>query len=165
KVIRTDEMRFRQVLTNLVGNALKFTDKGGVSIQVTMCRDKPFLAVEVRDTGLGIPPEKHSEIFQEFVQADSRHARTFGGSGLGLAISKRLVETMGGEIGMVSETGQGSTFRFSLPAIVVTQAPAETAPLQGRRIGIVGHNKVLKDGLRFQIETLGGEVVSLSGLK
>ncbi|HWF65026.1 MAG TPA: ATP-binding protein [Rhizomicrobium sp.] len=165
KVIRTDEMRLRQVLTNLVGNALKFTEKGGVCIQVGMSRDKPFLAVEVRDTGLGIPPEKHGEIFQEFVQADSRHARKFGGSGLGLAISKRLVETMGGEIGMASGTGSGSTFRFSLPAIVVTQAPAETAPLQGRRIGIVGHNKVLKDGLRFQIETLGGEVVSLSGLK
>ncbi|HXR94719.1 MAG TPA: ATP-binding protein, partial [Rhizomicrobium sp.] len=165
KVIRTDEMRFRQVLTNLVGNALKFTDKGGVSIQVTMCRDKPFLAVEVRDTGLGIPPEKHSEIFQEFVQADSRHARTFGGSGLGLAISKRLVETMGGEIGMVSETGQGSTFRFILPAIVAEPAAAAAAPLKGKCLAIVGHNKVLKDGLRLQIEALGGEVLPLSDLR
>jgi CheY-like chemotaxis protein len=153
------------VLTNLVGNALKFTEKGGVLVQVGMARDKPFLTVEVRDTGLGIPPEKHGEIFQEFVQADSRHARKFGGSGLDLAISKRLVETMGGEIGIASASGGGSTFRFSLPAIVVTPAPALAAPLQGKRIAIVGHNKVLKDGLRLQIETLGGEVVSLSGLK
>ena len=165
KAIRVDEMRFRQVLTNLVGNGLKFTETGGVCIQVGMSPDKPFLAVEVRDTGLGIPPEKHGEIFREFVQADSRHARKFGGSGLGLAICKRLVETMGGEISMASGTGTGSTFRFSLPAIVVTPAPAATLPLQGKRIAIVGHNKVLKDGLRLQIETLGGEVVSLSGLK
>ncbi|HUO02662.1 MAG TPA: ATP-binding protein, partial [Rhizomicrobium sp.] len=118
RAIRTDEMRLRQVLTNLAGNALKFTAQGGVCIHLAMAegRGKPFLAVEVRDTGVGVPVEKRQDIFQEFVQADSRHARTFGGSGLGLAISKRLVETMGGEIGMVSRPGNGSTFRFTLPA-------------------------------------------------
>ena len=164
RVIRTDEMRLRQVLTNLVGNALKFTDKGGVCVQVGMERngERPFLAVEVRDTGMGVPPEKRREIFQEFVQADPRHARSFGGAGLGLAISKRLVETMGGEIGITSETGSGSTFRFTLPAIAVKPAPAQGAPLKGRFIAIIGHNKVLKEGLRLQIETLGGEVLSLS---
>jgi signal transduction histidine kinase/CheY-like chemotaxis protein len=167
KTIRTDEMRLRQVLTNLVGNALKFTEKGGVCIQLAMdrVREKPVLAVEVRDTGVGVPLEKRQDIFEEFVQADSRHARTFGGSGLGLAISKRLVETMGGEIGMTSGSGNGSTFRFTLPALVVKPAPAEAAPLTGRRIAIVGHNKVLKEGLRLQIEALGGEVLALSGLE
>ena len=114
--------------------------------------------VEVRDTGVGVPLEKRQDIFQEFVQADSRHARTFGGSGLGLAISKRLVETMGGEIGMTSGSGTGSTFWFTLPALVVKPPPAEAAPLKGRCIAIVGHNKVLKEGLRLQIEALGGEV-------
>ncbi|HEX4104978.1 MAG TPA: ATP-binding protein [Rhizomicrobium sp.] len=166
KTIRTDEMRLRQIFTNLAGNALKFTEKGGVCIHVAMDqgRDKPFLAVEVRDTGVGIPAEKRQDIFQEFVQADSRHARTFGGSGLGLAISKRLVETMGGEIGITSGSGNGSTFRFTLPALVVKPAPAEALPLKGRCVAIVGHNKVLKDGLRLQIESLGGEVLSLSDM-
>jgi signal transduction histidine kinase/CheY-like chemotaxis protein len=167
KTIRTDEMRLRQVLTNLVGNALKFTEKGGVCIQLAMdrVREKPVLVVEVRDTGVGVPLEKRQDIFQEFVQADSRHARTFGGSGLGLAISKRLVETMGGEIGITSGSGSGSTFRFTLPALVVKPAPAEAGPLKGRCIAIVGHNKVLKEGLRLQIEALGGEVLALSGLE
>jgi len=166
KIIRTDEMRLRQVLTNLVGNALKFTERGGVCIQLAMdrVREKPVLAVEVRDTGVGVPLEKRQDIFQEFVQADSRHARTFGGAGLGLAISKRLVETMGGEIGMTG-SGNGSTFRFTLPALVVKPPPAEAAPLKDRCIAIVGHNKVLKEGLRLQIEFLGGEVLALSGLE
>jgi signal transduction histidine kinase/CheY-like chemotaxis protein len=166
KTIRTDEMRLRQIFTNLAGNALKFTERGGVCIQVEMDhgRDKPFLAVEVRDTGVGIPAEKRQEIFQEFVQADSRHARTFGGSGLGLAISKRLVETMGGEIGISASTSNGSTFRFTLPALVVKPAPAEALPLKGRCVAIIGHNKVLKEGLRLQIESLGGEVLLLSDL-
>ena len=167
KAIRTDEMRLRQVLTNLVGNALKFTAHGGVCIHVAMDEnpDKSFLAVEVRDTGVGIPAEKRQDIFQEFVQADSRHARTFGGTGLGLAISKRLVETMGGEIGIVSRPGNGSIFRFTLPAIVVKPAPFDAQPLKGRAIALVSHNKVLKEGLRLQIESLGGEVLSLSALQ
>src|SRR5579863_10509682 len=96
--IRADEGRLRQVLTNLVGNAVKFTERGGVCVEVKPERD--FLRFEVRDTGVGVPPAKRQEIFQEFVQADSSHARKFGGTGLGLAISKRLVDTMGGQIGV-----------------------------------------------------------------
>jgi len=164
RAIRTDEMRLRQVLTNLVGNAVKFTEKGGVGIHLAMTERnaKPFLIVEVRDTGMGIPPEKRQQVFQEFVQADARHARTFGGSGLGLAIAKRLVETMGGEIAITSGTGQGSIFRFTLPAIVVQAADHGFAPLKDKCIAIVSHNKVLKEGLQLQIEALGGEIVSLS---
>ncbi|HEY4972532.1 MAG TPA: ATP-binding protein, partial [Steroidobacteraceae bacterium] len=92
RVIRTDEVRFRQVLTNLVGNAVKFTEKGGICVEIkqTRSKDGTFLRVEVRDTGVGVPIQKRQDIFQEFVQADSSHARKFGGSGLGLAISKRL---------------------------------------------------------------------------
>ena len=109
RVIRIDEIRFRQVLTNLMGNAVKFTEKGGVCVQVKLFdgRDRTFIRVEVRDTGVGVPKEKRQEIFQEFVQADSSHARKFGGSGLGLAISKRLVDAMGGEIGMDPEQESG----------------------------------------------------------
>jgi len=161
QAIRTDEVRLRQVLINLVGNAVKFTEQGGVTVMVTMTPDRAFLRVEVQDTGLGVPPDKQQDIFQEFVQADSRHARNFGGSGLGLAISKRLVEAMGGEIGVEPGWERGSAFRFTLPAAIVRHASHE-APLKGKNIAIVSHNKVLKQGLGLQIESLGGDVVKLS---
>ena len=166
KAIRIDEVRFRQVLTNLMGNAVKFTEKGGICVLVKMFegRDRDFLRVEVHDTGVGVPSHKRQEIFQEFVQADSSHARKFGGSGLGLAISKRLVEAMDGEIGIDQGPENGSIFWFVLPAIVVEAADLEDAPLRGRRIAIVSRNKVLRDGLRLQIETQGGESVNFSHL-
>jgi PAS domain S-box-containing protein len=159
KAIRIDEVRFRQVLTNLMGNAVKFTEWGGVCVFVKTFEDRNrnFLRVEVCDTGVGVPSHKRQEIFQEFVQADSSHARKFGGSGLGLAISRRLVEAMGGEIGIDPSPENGSTFWFTLPAIVVEAADLKIAPLQGRRIAIVSRNKVLRDGLGLQIETQGGE--------
>jgi signal transduction histidine kinase/CheY-like chemotaxis protein len=160
QIIRADEVRFRQVLINLVGNAAKFTEQGGVTVMVTMTPDRAFLAVEVQDTGLGVPADKQQEIFQEFVQADSRHARNFGGAGLGLAISKRLVEAMGGEIGIEHGREHGSAFRFTLPAAIVKHA-GHDAPLKGKNIAIVSHNKVLKQGLKLQIESLGGEAVNL----
>lgn len=160
QIIRADEVRFRQVLINLVGNGVKFTEQGGVTILVTMTPDRAFLRVEVQDTGLGVPPDKQQEIFQEFVQADSRHARNFGGSGLGLAISKRLVEAMGGEIGIEPGWEYGSDFSFTLPANVVKHASPD-APLKGKNIAIVSHNKVLKQGLKLQVESLGGEAVNL----
>ncbi len=134
RAIRTDHVRLRQVLTNLMGNAVKFTEKGGVCVRLTMPegRDGDFLRVEVRDTGVGVPPQKRQEIFQEFVQADSSHARKFGGSGLGLAISKRLVETMGGEIGIDAGPENGSVFWFTLPAIMVRPAGDAALPLDGQ---------------------------------
>ena len=161
QIIRADEVRLRQVLINLVGNAAKFTEQGGVTIIVTMTPDRASLRVEVQDTGLGVPLAKQQEIFQEFVQADSRHARNFGGSGLGLAISKRLVEAMGGEIGIEPGWERGSAFRFTVPATAVRHA-SHDAPLKGKNIAIVSHNKVLKQGLGLQIESLGGVVVKLS---
>ena len=96
-IVRADEVRLRQIVTNLMGNAVKFTEKGGVclSIAVIQNEERRFLRFEVRDTGVGVPPEKRKEIFEEFVQADSSHARKFGGTGLGLAISRRLVESHG----------------------------------------------------------------------
>src|SRR5581483_6304247 len=100
----------RQVLTNLVGNAVKFTERGGVFLRVMLVEQKErrFLRFQVRDTGVGVPRGKREEIFHEFVQAESGHARKFGGSGLGLAISKKLVEAMGGEIGIEDAPGGGS---------------------------------------------------------
>ena len=165
-VIRIDEVRFRQVLTNLMGNAVKFTEMGGLCVMVKMFegRERGFVRVEVRDTGVGVPTGKRQEIFQEFVQADSSHARKFGGSGLGLAISKRLVDAMDGEIGIEPGEGQGSTFWFMIPSVVVEGPDTAAAPLKGRRIAIVSRNPVLREGLRLQIETQGGEGIDFAQL-
>ncbi len=164
--IRADRMRLRQIVTNLVGNAVKFTESGGVAICVShvMGGDRHYVRFEVRDTGVGVAPEKRREIFDEFVQADSSHARKFGGTGLGLAISKRLVETMGGEIGIDDATplsGQlrgGSCFWFTVPAIVVEAAPADHA-LKGLRVAVISPNRVLAQGVSAQIREAGGEVI------
>ena len=166
RVIRADEVRFRQVLTNLIGNAVKFTEKGGICVEVKMAdgQSRNFLRVEVRDTGVGVPVQKRQDIFQEFVQADSSHARKFGGSGLGLAISKRLVEAMGGEIGLEAVDDGGSSFWFTLPVIVAELAPEQQKPLDGKRIAIVTRNKPLRDGLTYQVEAAGGEAINFNHL-
>ena len=118
----------------------------------------------MRDTGVGVPPQKRQEIFQEFVQADSSHARKFGGSGLGLAISKRLVEAMGGDIGIEPAPGNGSIFWFTLPALVVQAAAIARSRFAGKRIAIVTRNKVLREGLALQIEAAGGEAMEFRSL-
>ncbi|HUU74374.1 MAG TPA: HAMP domain-containing sensor histidine kinase, partial [Burkholderiales bacterium] len=114
-----DERRIAQVLMNLVGNAIKFTDAGEVKVSVTV-NDEMFVA-SVIDTGPGIPEEQQQKIFEEFQQVDSSSTRKKGGSGLGLAIAKRIVELHGGRIWVVSSVGQGSTFSFSLPINAVAE--------------------------------------------
>ena len=164
ELVRIDGIRLRQVLTNLVGNAVKFTEKGGVRVDMRLVeeRERRFLRFEVRDTGVGVPAEKRAEIFDEFVQADSSHARRFGGSGLGLAISKRLVAAMGGEIGIDPAPGGGSLFWFTTPAIAIRDAtPTEAERLSGYRIAFVTRNAVLREGVTAQIRAAGGEVVGL----
>ena len=153
-----DEGRLRQVLTNLVGNAIKFTERGGVCVVVGSeeRNEKPFLRFEVRDTGVGVPQAKRNEIFQEFVQADASHARKFGGTGLGLAISKRLVETMGGEIGVDATPEGGSNFWFTLPVIEVDPASDDEAPLKDLRVAVMSQNRALREGLYLQIAAVGG---------
>ena len=164
--IRVDEVRFRQVLTNLLGNAVKFTEKGGICVTAAPFegRDRNYLRIEVRDTGVGVPTAKRQEIFHEFVQADSSHARKFGGSGLGLAISKRLVETMGGDIGIEAPEDGGSLFWFTLPALVVEPATAIETAIAGKRIAIVTRNKILAQGLATQLEHVGAEAINFSHL-
>jgi CheY-like chemotaxis protein len=110
-----DPLRFRQVLCNLLSNALKFTPSGGTVSVTIACKPTGEVCVEVSDTGVGIAPEAQAKLFRNYVQADSSISRRFGGTGLGLAISKRLVEAMGGEIGCRSTIGQGSTFWFVVP--------------------------------------------------
>jgi PAS domain S-box-containing protein len=110
-----DAARLRQVLFNLAGNAIKFTEKGGVSILVEPAAPRDTVTIAVRDTGIGISPEDQARVFLEFEQVDGGAARKFGGTGLGLAISKRIVESMGGTIDIESAPDHGSTFRVTVP--------------------------------------------------
>jgi len=114
-----DERRIKQVLLNLIGNAIKFTERGEVGVQVLQVEDR--FKIIVFDTGPGISSDDQARIFNEFHQADSSTTREKGGTGLGLAIVKRLVELHGGTVGVESSLGQGATFRFTLPIAVERQ--------------------------------------------
>jgi signal transduction histidine kinase/DNA-binding response OmpR family regulator/HPt (histidine-containing phosphotransfer) domain-containing protein len=144
--LRGDPGRLRQILINLVGNAIKFTKKGEVVVRAALAEDGPDHVVvrfDVTDTGIGIPPEARSRLFQSFSQVDSSTTRKYGGTGLGLAICKQLTELMGGEIGVESNPGRGSTFWFTIrcerqPAPACALPPR--ADLRGRRVLIVDDN-------------------------
>ncbi|MGE3244969.1 MAG: ATP-binding protein [Beijerinckiaceae bacterium] len=130
--ILADPVRLNQVLSNLVNNALKFTESGHVRLHVTRsAQDMGRVEFRVSDTGIGIAEDKLASVFGAFSQADSTTARKFGGTGLGLSIARRLVEAMGGEIEVASRLGEGSHFFFSLPAVPVPVAQKE--PTQGKR--------------------------------
>jgi two-component system, sensor histidine kinase len=123
--IVSDPLRLGQILLNLTGNAIKFTESGEVGVEISRC-DAPNgleLEVAVRDTGMGIPEDKQSTIFQAFAQADGSMTRRFGGTGLGLTISARLVEMMGGKIWVESRLGEGSCFRFTIRVAVAPEKP------------------------------------------
>ncbi len=120
--VRGDPVRLRQVLGNLVGNAVKFTERGGVTLAVRRLGETPaqhLLRFEVRDTGIGIDPDIQARLFRAFSQADASTTRLYGGTGLGLAICKRIVDLMGGRIGVESEPSRGSTFWFEIPLLKV----------------------------------------------
>jgi PAS domain S-box-containing protein len=127
-----DPARLRQILVNLVGNAIKFTLSGEVVVRVLTASEghgEVALDVSVTDTGVGIPPEKQRAIFDAFTQADSSMTRTYGGTGLGLTISTRLVELLGGRLSVESEVGRGSTFRFNASFALQKSPPARTAAI------------------------------------
>ena len=116
-IISGDKMRLSQIIGNLVGNAIKFTQKGEIHIRVDTYIDKgkTFLEFFVRDTGIGISPDQMKKLFEPFIQADSSTTRKYGGTGLGLVISKKLIELMGGVVNVISVFGEGSTFSFKIP--------------------------------------------------
>ncbi|MGE3624647.1 MAG: response regulator [Bdellovibrionales bacterium] len=125
-----DPSRLKQVLMNLVGNAIKFTERGAVTLKAELCGEPDsatcLVNIDVIDTGIGIPPEKVSAIFDKFLQGDNSITRRYGGTGLGLAITKRLVMLMGGAISVASELGAGSAFSVRLPLIKVSAAKVES---------------------------------------
>ena len=123
-----DATRLRQVLLNLAGNAIKFTETGGVGVIVEAGPNSGEIVFEVRDTGIGIAPEQQARIFHEFEQADGGSARKFGGTGLGLAISRRIVERMGGRIEVESKPGEGASFRAIVPLPPAEDADETRAP-------------------------------------
>ncbi|MBV9712192.1 MAG: two-component sensor histidine kinase BarA, partial [Ktedonobacteraceae bacterium] len=115
EMVLADSHRLRQVAINLVSNALKFTEKGGITIRCTQLHSERMARIAVSDTGIGISPAALGYIFEAFRQADGSTTRRFGGTGLGLTIARKLIELQGGEVAVESTPGQGSTFSFMLP--------------------------------------------------
>ena len=165
-LLKGDPIRLRQILSNLVSNAIKFTPRGEVVVNVTAERleaSRVLLRFEVRDTGIGIAADKQALLFQPFVQADGSTSRRFGGTGLGLSIARRLTELMGGEIGLSSEPGVGSRFWFRLPLAVAAPRQPDAADLAGKRLLIVDDNATNRLILRRYLTAWGVRPGSANG--
>ncbi|MCK0714387.1 ATP-binding protein [Chromohalobacter sarecensis] len=161
-----DPLRIKQVLTNLVNNAVKFTERGEVVVRVMLddlSTTSTKLRISVRDTGIGLDLASRERLFQAFSQGDASRSRQYGGTGLGLMISKRLVEQMGGEIDVESESGEGTTFTFSLTLIATQQR--ERLPelnLGGYRVGLFEAHAASRRTFTHLLERWDAHVVSLS---
>ncbi len=161
-----DPSRFRQILLNLIGNAVKFTSEGFIRLGVTLESEgtsEEHLRLEVQDTGIGLKPEAIEHLFDEFTQADSTTTRTYGGTGLGLAISKKLVTIMGGKIGIDSVYGEGTTFwiKVSLPK-AQAPTPVKTSSIAGVRILLVDDNQENLHIFGRMLEHMGTDVTITS---
>ncbi len=159
--LRGDPGRLRQVLLNLTGNAIKFTASGEVVVRVAaqaVAHGSALLRFSVRDTGIGIPPDKQGLLFHSFSQVDASTTRKYGGTGLGLAISRQLASLMGGEIGVESAAGAGSEFWFTARLGVPPQPPPPAPPLQGVPLLIVDDNASHRGALRRRLARWGAAV-------
>jgi PAS domain S-box-containing protein len=157
-----DAVRVRQIVANYLGNALKFTEQGQISLRVSAPTDRR-VRIEVRDTGIGIAEAAQATLFQPFAQADSSTTRRFGGSGLGLSICSELAHLMGGEVGVSSQPGSGSLFwaELELPLNAdasLPQSPAEAQPLAGLRVLVAEDNEVNRLIAQVMLERLGATV-------
>ena len=160
EVMQLDGDRLKQVLFNLLGNAIKFTEQGGVLIEARRVIDKGVsaLKVSVKDTGIGIGEDAQKHIFSEFGQADEGTARAFGGTGLGLTISSRIIEACGGTLTVKSTKGQGSTFSFVIP-VALSAVEEQAQELQGQMVLLAGNNGPQLETLSNQLEDQGAYVV------
>lgn len=158
--IEGDPGRLRQVLVNLIGNAVKFTDVGEVFVRcqwMTRQADRSLLHFSVRDSGPGIPADRQDVIFESFRQSDSSTTRRYGGTGLGLAIAKQLVELQGGSIWVESEIGVGSTFNFTIPVIESHCQFDFTCPLDGVRVSLIASHESIRTSYRNTLEHSGAD--------
>ena len=162
-----DSARIEQILLNLVGNSLKFTDKGEVEVSVRADEGKDMLVCSVRDTGIGIAEENIRKLFRSFSQAESSTSRKYGGSGLGLSICAQLTELMGGNIQVKSELGKGACFSFTVPLRIAEEQPAEWVGLpipefSGQHIVLLISNPALERSLSRSLQFLGLQTLSVS---
>src|SRR6185369_10229004 len=168
--IVSDRLRLRQILINLVSNAVKFTEQGSVQIVARFIAERSLLEVEVIDTGIGIRSEMYERLFEPFAQADASATREHGGTGLGLAISKRLVDMMGGTISYTSEIHKGTVFRVAIPTeavdVATVRLPADlqridsphSLPRLNCRVLVVDDRREIRYLVRQFIEEAGGQV-------
>ena len=163
--VRGDPVRLRQILSNLISNAIKFTERGSVTLSVKRQRETAAqhqLRFEVRDTGIGIDPEAQERLFQAFSQADASTTRLYGGTGLGLAICRRIVTLMGGRIGVESELGRGSAFWFEIPLLKVQgDMPAQSGDLHGGRVLLITTDQRLRMRLTMLLPNWGLRVTAV----
>ncbi|WP_370188662.1 PAS domain S-box protein [Qipengyuania sp.] len=165
-VILGDRLRLRQVMQNLIGNAIKFTENGKVTVAARVIGEAREVELSVADTGIGIASENLERIFESFTQADATVARRYGGSGLGLAITRQLVELMGGRIEVASTVGEGSVFTVTLPIVLPGEDAASEAPEQsakgdrrsmdGLRVLVAEDNEINQHLIRTMIDKVGG---------
>ncbi len=171
-VVMGDLTRLRQILINLIGNAVKFTEKGAITVRLALGDkkdDKAVLSLRVADTGIGISPEAQKSLFESFTQADGSTTRKYGGTGLGLSITKKIIALMGGDIRLMSDLGKGSTFLVTIPCQIRDSVPGlETAPDAyvmttetksfGARILVAEDNVVNQNVVRSMLEEFGCRV-------
>ena len=163
--VRGDPVRMRQVLSNLIGNAVKFTERGAVTVIVRRLGEtasQHLLRFEVRDTGIGIDAEAQARLFSSFTQADASTTRLYGGTGLGLAICKRIVDLMGGRIGVVSEPGRGASFWFEVPLLkVIGDMRTQGTGIDQSRALLVGPEVRLRHRLGLLLPSWGIQLTSV----
>jgi CheY-like chemotaxis protein len=164
---RGDPVRLGQIIMNLIGNAVKFTHEGHVLLHVSSTNGEnggAILYIDVEDTGIGIPGNRRDRLFKSFSQVDSSTTRRYGGTGLGLSIVKRLVEIMGGEVGVESEIGRGSRFRMTLPLSTPRDQHGSSPLGGGRRVLVVDDLAVCRNGMAVKLGLFSFEAVTVASV-